>query len=115
MALKELFNPKTIAVIGASRYRGKVGHDVFKNLLQEKKKVFPVNPKAKKILGKTAYASILDIKEKIDLAVIAVPAKIIPNVMKECVKKKVKAAIIISCFAWKIFRSVQDISLKSGK
>jgi len=94
--MKEIFNPKSIAVIGASRYKGKVGHDVFKNLLKSKKKVFPVNPNANKILGKKAYSSVLDIKEKIDLAVIAVPANIVPNVVKECGEKGVKAVIIIS-------------------
>lgn len=94
--MKELFEPKTIAVIGASRYKEKVGHDVFLNLLKGKKKVFPVNPNAKKILEKKAYASVMLIPEKIDLAVIAVPAKLVPGVLRECGQKKVKAVIVIS-------------------
>ncbi len=94
--MKNFFEPKRIAVIGASRFRGKVGHDIFKNLLKEKKKVYPINPNAKKILGKKAYASVLDIKDKIYLAVISVPAKIVPIVLKECGKKKIKSVIIIS-------------------
>ncbi|MCD6576148.1 MAG: CoA-binding protein [Nanoarchaeota archaeon] len=94
--MKNFFEPRRIAVIGASRFKGKVGHDIFKNLLKEKKKVYPVNPNAKKILGRKAYTSILDIKEKIDLAIIAVPARIVPIVLEECGKKKVQNVIIIS-------------------
>jgi len=94
--LDKMFNPKRIAVIGASRSPKKVGHDIFKSLLDAKKKVYAINPNAKKILGKKAYPSILDVKEKIDLAIIAVPSKIVPIVMKDVVKKKVPYTIIIS-------------------
>ncbi len=94
--MKNFFNPKKIAVIGASIFKGKVGHDIFKNLIKEKKNVYPINPNAKKILGKKAFASVLDVNEKIDLAVIAVPAKIVPKVLIECGKKKIKSVIIIS-------------------
>ena len=96
MKLGNFFNPKSIAVIGASRSREKVGHDVFYGLVKEKKKVYPVNPNAKSILGKKAYASVLDIRGDIDLAVIAVPAKIVPIVLEQCGKKKIDSVIIIS-------------------
>lgn len=94
--LEYFFNPRTIAVIGASHSKGKVGHDIFHSLLNEKKKVYPVNPNLTSVLGEPAYASVADIRAEIDLAVIAVPAKIVPQVIEECGKKSVKAVIIIS-------------------
>lgn len=94
--LEKFFNPKSIAVIGASRSKEKAGHDIFKSLIEQKKKVYAVNPNAKSVLGEKAYASVLDIKSDIDLAVIAVPAKIVPAVLEECGKKGINSAIIIS-------------------
>lgn len=105
--LKGLFNPKNIAVIGASSKESTVGYGLLKNLLKgsvlvDKRakgfggKVFPVNPKGGRIQGHKAYKNILEIKESVDLAVIAVNVRFVADVMKECVEKKVKAAIIIS-------------------
>jgi acetate---CoA ligase (ADP-forming) len=105
--LDHILKPKSIAVIGASRNAGTVGNGVLKNLLHGgvfmskyakpfKGKVYAINPKAKKILGKMCYPSVLAVKEPIDLAIICVQAKIVPVVMQECVKKKIKGAIIIS-------------------
>lgn len=105
--LDSFFNPKSVAVIGASRQKDSAGQGILKSLLQGgvfqsrtnkpfKGKIYPVNPSAEKILGITCYKSILDIKGTVDLAVIAVPAKIVPIVVKECAKKKVKSAVIIS-------------------
>lgn len=105
--MKELFEPKSVAVIGASRNKLNVGHGVLYNLIYGgffktkfnkpfKGKIYPVNPKAKKILGLDCYASVKDVKAEVDLAVIAVNAKIVPLVIKECVDKKVKALIVIS-------------------
>jgi len=96
MSLKVLFGAKTIAVIGASHQAHKVGHDIFKNLLGSKRKIYPVNPNATKILGVKTYPTVLDIKVKIDLAIIAVPAQIVPKVMQDCAKKGIKYVIIIS-------------------
>lgn len=90
-----LFNPDSIAVIGASRDKNKVGYQVLKNLIKFKK-VYPVNLKAKNILRKKVYPFIKNIKEKIELAVITVPANIVPTVLEECGQKNVKYAIIIS-------------------
>lgn len=96
MSFEKIFNPKTICVIGASRDPKKIGNVIFKNLLLNNKKVFPINPNAKKILNVKAYPSVLKIKEKIDLAIIAVKAEIVPFVLEECGKKGIKHAIIIS-------------------
>ncbi len=98
MSLDCFFNPKTVAVIGASRDSKKPGHVIFRNFLEGefKGKVFPVNPNAKEILGQKCYKKTTDIKEKIDLAVIVVPAPIVPKILEDCGKKKIKGAIIIS-------------------
>lgn len=96
--LNKLFNPKSVAVIGASRTKGKVGHDVLKNILTcgYDGKVYPINPNANKIFGLKAYKSIKDIKSNIDLAVFAIPSTLVPQALKECGQKKVPNAIIIS-------------------
>jgi len=87
--LEEFFQPKTIAVIGASREPHKVGHQIFKNLVQSGGfnhlyKVYPVNPKTSEILGSKTYPSIKEIAEKIDLAVIVVPAEFVGQTLIEC-------------------------------
>ena len=96
--LKTLFNPKSVAVIGASRNPKKIGHLIFKNIIEGgfTGSVYPVNPKAKKILGRPAFASVKDIKKPIDLIIIVIPAPIIPRVLEEAGQKRVKVAVIIS-------------------
>ncbi len=97
MNLSNLFNPKSIAVIGASPNKDKVGYSLVKNLLVgSKKKIYPVNPAYKKILNLPVFASVLDIKNKIDLALIALRADIVPQILEECGKKKISNVIIIS-------------------
>ncbi|HUL40146.1 MAG TPA: acetate--CoA ligase family protein [Methanomassiliicoccales archaeon] len=95
---KELFEPDSIAIIGAAREELKVGHIVVKNLLESRYegKIFPVNPKSEEILGLKCYPSVLDIPDEVQAAVICVPNTFVPKVMEECGEKKVKAAIIIT-------------------
>src|SRR5579883_921700 len=96
--LDDLFNPQSIAVIGASERKESVGFKVMNNLLQSQfaGELFPVNPKHKTILEKTCYASILDIPTPVDLAVITTPAAVIPDILKECGEKGTHLAVIIS-------------------
>lgn len=96
--LDKLFNPDSVAVIGASHTKGKVGHDVLMNLIRfgYKGKIYAINPKPEEIMGLTPYPSVLRIDGKIDLAVFAIPAPLVPNSLSECGQKGVKAAIIIS-------------------
>jgi acetyl coenzyme A synthetase (ADP forming)-like protein len=96
--LSYLFNPSSVAIIGASHTPGKIGHEILKNLIESgyKGKIYPVNPDVTPILNLKVYPSVKKIEESVDLAVIAVPAKIVGKVLKECVEKKVKAVIIIS-------------------
>lgn len=98
MSLEAFFKPKSVAVIGASRQPRKFGHVIFKNFFDSefKGKVYPVNPKAEDILGSKTYRSVTDISGEVDLAVIAVPASIVPSIIDDCVSKQVKAAVIIS-------------------
>ena len=94
--LKQFFNPKTIAIIGASEHPEKVGGILMYKLQNFKGKVIPINPTHKTILGKKTYPSIIKCKKKIQLVVIATPPKTIPSILKECVKKKIKNIIIIT-------------------
>lgn len=97
MNLKTLFNPRTIAVIGAAEDRKKLGYALYANLVAGKKRrVYPVNPAFKKVLGKHCYSSVKKIGGKIDLAVIAVKPEIVPIVVKECGEKKIPHAIVIT-------------------
>lgn len=98
MALDKIFNPKSVAVIGASNSPGSVGFALIDNLLSSdyKGKVFPVNSKRKRIHGRRAYESVSLIQDKIDLAIIATPAKTVPVVVEECGKKGIPGAVIIS-------------------
>ena len=105
--LDYILKAKSIALIGASRKENSVGHGILVNLLKGgtfktkfckpyKGKIFAINPKATSVLGQKCYKSVTDVKNNIDLAIIAVPAKFVPRVMQECVDKEVKGAIIIS-------------------
>jgi len=96
MVIENFFNPKSIAVIGASNEKEKVGYALMNNLKNFKGKVFPINIKRKTILGKKAYKSVLEIKEKIGLAIIAIPAQFVKQVLEECGKKQINSVIIIS-------------------
>src|SRR5690625_1614950 len=96
--LDDMFNPKSIAVIGASSDEKKNGGRLFKYIAENKYDgdLYPVNPTAKEIKGYKAYPSIKDIPGDVDLACIIVAAKIVPTIMRDCIEKGVKAAIIYS-------------------
>ena len=79
--LDKLFDPKSIAVIGASNKKGSVGYILLRNLIGAEYEgiVYPVNVSAQSVQGIQAYASISQVPRKIDLAIIAVPAKTVPR------------------------------------
>ena len=93
MSLEKLFKPEKIAVVGASRHKGKTGHEVFDNLRKFEAEAVPVNPEADEVEGITAEDKI---PRETDLAVVVVPAKIVPQVMEDAAEKEVDAAVIIS-------------------
>ena len=96
--LEAFFTPHSVAVIGAARKAGKLGYGVLSNILQHgySGKIYPINPKADDILGLKSYPSVLSVPDPIELAIIVIPNKFVPQVMEECGKKGVKGAIIIS-------------------
>ncbi len=96
--LDSLFNPGSIAVIGASRDSRKVGHAVLDNLIRYHYhgKLHPVNPASQEILGLKTYPKVSEIGRKIDLAVIAVPARLVPQALIDCVNAGVRQAVILS-------------------
>jgi acetyltransferase len=96
--MEALFQPKTIAVIGASKKEGSLGKRLYENLtlLDYKGEVFPVNPKYEEINGLVCYKKIEDIGEFIDLAIIITPAKTVADIIRECGEANVKNALILS-------------------
>jgi len=96
--LDPILKPKSIALIGASHDERKWGNVVLKNLIEKgyKGKVYPVNPKIGEIYGIKCYNSILDVKDDVECAYIAIPAPSVPEVLRECGEKGVRGAIIIS-------------------
>lgn len=93
----KLFKPASVAVVGASNQEGSIGQALMMNLKQSfGGKLYPVNLKSKKVAGLKAYTSISEIKQKVDLLVVAVPATIVPNILKEAGSLGIKAAVVIS-------------------
>jgi len=96
--LDAVFCPQSIAVVGASSRPGTVGNDIFRNLLYAEfnGSVYPVNPKARAILGVHAYPTLADIPGPVDLAVLIVPATGVMGVIEQVIAKGVKAVVVIS-------------------
>jgi acetyltransferase len=97
MNLDKLFNPKSIAIVGASAENGKIGNVIAKNILElgYEGKTFLVNPKRKEILDKECFGSLLEIEGEIDLAIITVPAKFVNQIIQEA-GDRVKNFIVIA-------------------
>ncbi len=98
MKLDALFRPRSVAIIGASRTPGKVGHILTKNVIESgfPGSIYPINPNAEEILGKRCYPSITEVPDEVDLAVVSIPSNYVLQVAEECGEKDVKALIVIS-------------------
>ena len=96
--LDKIFNPQSVAIIGASDAEGSVGYAIVKNFtrLGYAGKVYFVNNRKPEIMGTKTYPTVDQIPEPVDLAMIATPAKTVPDVIEECGKAGVKGAIIVS-------------------
>lgn len=96
--LDAIFSPKSIAVLGASSSPGKVGHDIFENILKGgfKGTLYPVNPRAQSILCVKAYPTVTEVPDDIDLAMIILPPMVALKSVEECVKKGVRGIVIVS-------------------
>ena len=98
--LEEFFDPKSVAVIGASTSPDKLGYAVLDNLVEggyvNVGKIYPINPKADEILGQKVYPSVSEVPGEIDLAVVVIPYAYVPAVLDECGRKGIPAVVVIS-------------------
>ncbi|GHH50892.1 acyl-CoA synthetase (NDP forming)/GNAT superfamily N-acetyltransferase [Streptomyces umbrinus] len=97
-SLRPLLEPRSVAVIGANRRPLTIGHELVANLLRGgfRGSVFPVNPQAEQVAGARAYPSVRELPEPPDLALIAVRAEAVPEVVRECAAAGVKAVVVVS-------------------
>jgi len=97
MSLHTLFDPKSVAVVGATSDESKVGYALMKNIVDSgTREVYPVTLSENEVLGHVAYTSIKMIPGKVDLAVIAIRADIVSSILRECAEKEIKTAVVIS-------------------
>jgi acetyl coenzyme A synthetase (ADP forming)-like protein len=96
--LDAIFSPQSLAVIGASKTPGKVGHDIFVNILKGgyRGTLYPVNPKARSVSSVRAYATISDIPDSVDLAMVILPPRPALTAVKEAIDKGIKGVVIVS-------------------
>ncbi|HLR94667.1 MAG TPA: GNAT family N-acetyltransferase [Jiangellaceae bacterium] len=97
-SIERLLTPSSVAVIGASRESGTVGHAIVRNLVlgDFTGRVYAVNPNASAVAGVPAYPSVLEVPSEVDLAVIALPAEHVQQVVLECAQRQVKGLIVVS-------------------
>lgn len=121
--IEAFFSPESVAVVGVSEDPGKLGSIIFNNMLDAgfKGKLYPVNPKHKELFWHKCYPDIISIEETVELAVIVVPAKFVPSVMRDAASKGVKSVIIITAGfketgeeGAKIEAEIVDIAKKYG-
>jgi acetyl coenzyme A synthetase (ADP forming)-like protein len=97
-SMRRLLHPGSVAVIGASREPGSIGHQILHNLIADRftGAVYPVNPKAERILGIPCYPSITAIGRPVDLAIVSVPAPYVEQVLEECAQARARGAVVIT-------------------
>ncbi|OGP74563.1 MAG: CoA-binding protein [Deltaproteobacteria bacterium RBG_13_58_19] len=97
-SLEPIFKPKSVAVIGASTAPGKLGHDILANLINGgfAGPIYPVNPKADEILGLKVYKSVAEAPAAPELAVVVIPARLVPGTLEQAAAVGVKAAVVIT-------------------
>jgi acetyltransferase len=98
MSLAKYFDPGSVAIVGASRHKGKVGHEILVNMVAAgfDGRIFPVNLQAEEIAGLKCYPDLKSVGQVPDLVIIIIPAKIVPSVMQQCARVGVKAVIIVT-------------------
>ncbi|MEW5822188.1 MAG: acetate--CoA ligase family protein [Cyanobacteriota bacterium] len=96
--INEIMFPKSIAVIGASARVGSIGYDLMYKIKEfgYKGKIYPINPKTPEILGYKAYKSVMEVPDKVDLGLIAVPRDGVFSVVDQCAEKGIKGVVVIS-------------------
>ena len=96
--METFFTPKSVALVGASSSKGKIGNSILDSLVNYdfKGKVYPINPKADEIFGQKCYPSVAAIPGKVDLVVVSVDLSMTPPVLEDCAKKGVHSVVIVS-------------------
>tara|TARA_B100000795_G_scaffold177529_1_gene134207 strand:+ start:1608 stop:3695 length:2088 start_codon:yes stop_codon:yes gene_type:complete len=96
--LKEIMSPKSIAIVGASDNKSRIGGRPLANMVEKNfaGEIYPINPNRDTVQGIKAYSSLLDVKDDLDFILVAVPSKIVVSVLEEAVIKKAKTALIFS-------------------
>ena len=94
--LRRFFYPDSIAVLGATDTEGKLGYNVFRNLIHHgfTGRLFPINPRKDTIMGVKAFRSILEVDEPVDIAIIIVPAEAVPQAIQDCCARGIKYVVI---------------------
>ncbi|MBA3524922.1 MAG: GNAT family N-acetyltransferase [Geodermatophilaceae bacterium] len=97
-SIGRLLNPSSVAVIGASNDRAKVGHAVLRNLLDYgfEGPIYPINPDARHVAGVPAHPSVLDVPDVVDLAILTVPPAVVGEVMEQCRAKGVRGLVVVT-------------------
>ncbi|MEM2926948.1 MAG: acetate--CoA ligase family protein [Candidatus Bathyarchaeia archaeon] len=97
-ALERLFNPRSVAIFGASPTPGRIGHGIISSLMASgfSGSLYAINPKYSEILGLRSYKSLMEVPGSVDLAVMAIPAQALPKAISECISKGVRSIVIIS-------------------
>jgi acetyl coenzyme A synthetase (ADP forming)-like protein len=98
MSLESFFNPESVAIVGASSQKGKVGYEILKNMIDAgyKGKIFPINPKSQSIEGLKCHPDLESLGVIPDLVIIVVPAKIVPGIVRQCAKVRARSVVIIT-------------------
>ena len=106
VALEAIFNPGSVAVIGASDNPGKLGSHVMKSLTQGRYpgRIYPINPGKNEIMGIKAYPSLSQVPDTVDLSIIVLPADQVPKIIKECQERDVKGLVLITAG----FKEIED-------
>ena len=115
--MRGLFEPESIAVVGAAREENKVGHIVLRNIISSgfTGRLYPVNPKSEEILGLRCYASVSLVPDTVDLVIVTTPARTVPGVIGEAARKGTKAAIIISAGFKEIGKDGAELERQIGE
>jgi acetate---CoA ligase (ADP-forming) subunit alpha len=105
-SLHAIFNPRSVAVVGASDNPGKLGSHVMKSLIQGgySGTILPINPGKESILGVKTYPSMLQVPQNVDLAIIVLPAELVSKTLEECKQKEVKGIVLITAG----FKEIED-------
>ena len=96
--LNEIMSPKSIAIVGASDNKGRIGGRPLAHMIEQKFSggIYPINPNRDTVQGLKAYPSLLDVKDDLDFVLVAVPSNIVVSVIEQAVQKKAKKALIFS-------------------